>query len=113
MSEGQIVQWNKKEGESVNAGDVICEIQTDKVVKLLSKPCEFVVIIELPLTIFRGFYSKRWFIYSQAVVALESDDDGVMAKIIQAEGSGTIKVYIVTKTFFLFLEILFDIQLAK
>jgi len=57
MSEGQIVQWNKKEGESVNAGDVICEIQTDK-----------------------------------AVVALESDDDGVMAKIIQAEGSGTIKV---------------------
>jgi len=57
MSEGQIVQWNKKEGEAVNAGDVICEIQTDK-----------------------------------AVVALESDDDGVMAKIVQAEGSGTIKV---------------------
>ena len=102
MSEGQIVQWNKKEGESVNAGDVICEIQTDKVIKLLSISCEFVVF--LPLTIFRGFYSQRWFIYSQAVVALESDDDGVMAKIIQAEGSGTIKVYIVTKTFFLFLE---------
>ena len=31
MSEGQIVQWSKKEGEEVNAGDVICEIQTDKV----------------------------------------------------------------------------------
>ena len=27
------------------------------------------------------------------MVALESDDDGVMAKIIQAEGSGTIKVF--------------------
>ena len=57
MSEGQIVQWSKKEGEEVHAGDVICDIQTDK-----------------------------------AVVSLESDEDGVMAKIIQAEGSGTIKV---------------------
>ena len=43
MSEGQIVQWNKKEGESVNAGDVICEIQTDKVSKLLSESFKFVV----------------------------------------------------------------------
>ena len=31
MSEGQIVQWSKKEGEEVSAGDVVCEIQTDKV----------------------------------------------------------------------------------
>ena len=31
MSEGQIVQWAKKEGDEVSAGDVICEIQTDKV----------------------------------------------------------------------------------
>ena len=57
MSEGQIVKWEKQEGEKVNAGDVICDIQTDK-----------------------------------AVVSLESDEDGVMAKIIQAEGGGTIKV---------------------
>ena len=57
MTEGQIVQWSKKEGDEVNAGDVICEIQTDK-----------------------------------AVVALEIDDDGVLAKILQSEGSGTIKV---------------------
>ena len=46
MSEGQIVQWNKKEGESVNAGDVICEIQTDKVTRLLLKSFEFEVSIE-------------------------------------------------------------------
>ena len=39
-------------------------------------------------------------LYFQAVVALESDDDGVMAKIIQAEGSGTIKVCIGTNDFF-------------
>ena len=60
MSEGQIVQWNKKEGESVNAGDVICEIQTDKVTRLLLKSFEFEVSIEFYkefeyFTISRGF----------------------------------------------------------
>ncbi|CAG2185480.1 PDHX [Mytilus edulis] len=32
MSEGTIVKWLKKEGESVVPGDVLCEIQTDKAV---------------------------------------------------------------------------------
>lgn len=32
MSEGNIAKWNKKEGEKVAVGDVICEIQTDKAV---------------------------------------------------------------------------------
>ena len=30
MTEGTIVKWCKKEGESISAGDVLCEIQTDK-----------------------------------------------------------------------------------
>jgi pyruvate dehydrogenase E2 component (dihydrolipoamide acetyltransferase) len=30
MSDGNIVSWNKKEGDKVKVGDVICEIQTDK-----------------------------------------------------------------------------------
>ena len=30
MTEGKIAQWNIKEGEKVEIGDVICEIQTDK-----------------------------------------------------------------------------------
>lgn len=30
MSEGNILQWNKKEGDQVKVGDLICEIQTDK-----------------------------------------------------------------------------------
>ena len=57
MTEGTIVKWVKNEGEAVNAGDVVCEIQTDK-----------------------------------AVVALEADDDGTLAKIIMPADSGTIKV---------------------
>lgn len=32
MTEGTIVAWVKKEGETINPGDVLCEIQTDKAV---------------------------------------------------------------------------------
>ena len=41
MTEGTIVKWCKKEGESISAGDVLCEIQTDKG-QLISK-CPYVV----------------------------------------------------------------------
>ena len=91
MSEGQIVQWNKKEGETINAGDVICDIQTDKVyINLLKMRCH-TFILDVSWTSFYSIFSISFF-YIKAVVSLESDDDGVMAKIIQAEGSGTIKV---------------------
>ena len=45
------------EGEEIAAGDVVCEIQTDK-----------------------------------AVVSMEVDEEGVLAKIIKAADSGSIKV---------------------
>ena len=32
MEVGTIVKWHKKEGDSVSAGDQLCEIQTDKAV---------------------------------------------------------------------------------
>jgi len=57
MEEGTIVKWLKKEGEEVGAGDVVCDIQTDK-----------------------------------AVVSMEVDDEGVLAKIIVQADSGSIKV---------------------
>jgi len=53
MEEGTIVKWHKAEGEAIAAGDVLCDIQTDK-----------------------------------AVVSMEADDDGIVAKIIMEEGSG-------------------------
>jgi len=53
MEEGTIVKWHKAEGEAIAAGDVLCDIQTDK-----------------------------------AVVSMEADDDGVVAKIIMEEGAG-------------------------
>lgn len=32
MTEGTIVKWYKKEGDTIAAGDVLCDIQTDKAV---------------------------------------------------------------------------------
>jgi pyruvate dehydrogenase E2 component (dihydrolipoamide acetyltransferase) len=32
MTEGTIIQWLKSEGDKIVAGDVLCEIQTDKAV---------------------------------------------------------------------------------
>ncbi|KAM9301917.1 pyruvate dehydrogenase protein X component, mitochondrial [Gastrophryne carolinensis] len=57
MEEGNIVKWLKKEGEMVNAGDALCEIETDK-----------------------------------AVVTMESNDDGILARIIVQEGSRNVKL---------------------
>ncbi len=57
MTEGTIVKWAKAEGESFSAGDVVCEVQTDK-----------------------------------AVVAVEADDDGTVAKIFAQADSGNIQV---------------------
>lgn len=47
MESGTIVKWLKKEGDKINPGDAIADIQTDK-----------------------------------AIVTLEFDDEGVLAKII-------------------------------
>jgi len=57
MEEGTIVKWYKAEGENIGAGDLLCDIQTDK-----------------------------------AVVSMEADDDGVLAKILVKEGTVGVKV---------------------
>nr|CAH8868754.1 unnamed protein product [Trichobilharzia regenti] len=57
MSEGSIVNWLKKEGDEVLAGDALCEVQTDK-----------------------------------AVMTFESDDDGILAKILVSAGSPNVSV---------------------
>lgn len=57
MESGTIVKWFKKEGDTINPGDAIADIQTDK-----------------------------------AIVTMEVDDEGVLAKIIIPEGTKDIKV---------------------
>ncbi|XP_024943435.1 dihydrolipoyllysine-residue acetyltransferase component 1 of pyruvate dehydrogenase complex, mitochondrial isoform X2 [Cephus cinctus] len=57
MESGTIVKWLKKEGDNIQAGDAVADIQTDK-----------------------------------AVVTMEMDDEGILAKIIVTEGTKDIKV---------------------
>jgi pyruvate dehydrogenase E2 component (dihydrolipoamide acetyltransferase) len=57
MKEGNLAKWLKKEGEQVNSGDVIAEIETDK-----------------------------------ATMEVEAVDDGVIGKILTAEGSKNVAV---------------------
>lgn len=57
MTEGGIVQWQVKQGDSYAAGDVLLEIETDK-----------------------------------AQIAVEAQDDGIMAKILVEDGAKEIKV---------------------
>ncbi|MBL4597873.1 MAG: pyruvate dehydrogenase complex dihydrolipoamide acetyltransferase [Rhizobiaceae bacterium] len=57
MEEGNLAKWHVKEGDSVSAGDVICEIETDK-----------------------------------ATMEVESIDEGVVGKILVAEGTEGVKV---------------------
>jgi len=57
MSEGTIVRWLKKEGEEINPGDALCEIQTDK-----------------------------------ATMTLDTEDEGVLAKILMPDNSTDVKV---------------------
>ena len=57
MKEGNLAKWIKKEGETVKAGEIIAEIETDK-----------------------------------ATMEVEAVDEGVLAKILVAEGSENIAV---------------------
>ena len=57
MTSGTIVKWVKKEGDPIGAGDLICEVQTDK-----------------------------------AIVGLELEEEGILAKILLPDDTQDIKV---------------------
>ncbi len=57
MTEGTLARWLKKEGDTIRAGDVIAEIETDK-----------------------------------ATMEVEATDEGVLGKILVADGTANVKV---------------------
>jgi pyruvate dehydrogenase E2 component (dihydrolipoamide acetyltransferase) len=57
MTEGTLARWLKKEGDTITAGDVIAEIETDK-----------------------------------ATMEVEAVDEGVLGKILVADGTEGVKV---------------------
>jgi len=44
MEEGRVVAWHKKEGDRVEAGEVIMEVETDKATMGVESPASGVVI---------------------------------------------------------------------
>lgn len=44
METGQIVKWLKKEGDSIQSGDLICEVETDKAVMDYESPLDGVLL---------------------------------------------------------------------
>ncbi|KAG8233942.1 hypothetical protein J437_LFUL005148 [Ladona fulva] len=59
MTEGTIVQWLKKEGDTIEPGDVLCEIQTDKAVVAFETEEEGIlakILVKYCTNIFRFCY---------------------------------------------------------
>lgn len=44
METGRIVRWNKKEGERVKKGDVLCEVETEKAVVEVPSPADGILL---------------------------------------------------------------------
>jgi len=44
MEEGTIVRWNKREGEKVEPGDLLCEVETDKATMEYESPSEGILL---------------------------------------------------------------------
>jgi pyruvate/2-oxoglutarate dehydrogenase complex dihydrolipoamide acyltransferase (E2) component len=47
MSEGTIVKWYKAEGETVGAGELLCDIQTDKVSQTICRKLFCMVLTDI------------------------------------------------------------------
>lgn len=63
MTEGNIVKWLKKEGDTISAGDVLCEIQTDKAVMAFETEEEGVLakILVCYNTLVKKFHSRLFY----------------------------------------------------
>ncbi len=44
MTKGNIAKWKKKEGDALSAGDVLCEIETDKATVSLEAQVYFILV---------------------------------------------------------------------
>ena len=69
LFKGNIAKWLKKEGDKVEPGDFLMEVETDKV-----------------------FNSKNYFLWLQATVGYEMQESGYIAKILLPEGAKNIQL---------------------
>lgn len=83
MEEGTILKWNKKEGDTVDAGDVLCEVETDKASMEYESAQEGVL-----LKILQGEGSKSKVGDVIGVIGEAGEDIAAFLKEIEKEASG-------------------------
>lgn len=44
MVEATVIEWHKSEGDEVNQGDVLCEVETDKVEMEVESPVTGIIV---------------------------------------------------------------------
>eukprot|EP01018_Ginkgo_biloba_P015450 Gb_34194 [translate_table: standard] len=86
MTEGNIAKWRKKEGDKVSAGDVLCEIETDKATLDMESMEEGYVA-----KILRGDGTKEIKVGEVIAIMVEDEDDIAKFKDYKAPGQGGAK----------------------
>ena len=95
MTQGNIIAWKKKEGDAVAPGDILCEVETDKVrtagaagarraASAASGPRD-------PPSDKSAQYRPA-FCHAQATIEWEAQEEGVIAKILAPDGSKDVPV---------------------
>lgn len=83
MTHGTITSWTKKPGDKCSAGDVLCEIETDKAT----------VAFEVSSMNFcHVFFIGGLFLLKKCVISHQVQDDYVLAKIVEQAGAREVKV---------------------
>lgn len=91
MESGNLAKWNMKEGARITAGDIICEIETDKAVRAAWLKNRFFAACSVLRVSLLNLSLGHVSIQSQ-VVDYEATDDMWLAKILVAEGTENIGV---------------------
>lgn len=73
MELGTVVSWHKSVGEQINEGDLLCEIETDKVYTFFNK-------------------QRIKFLKFQATMGFETPEEGYLAKILIEAGTKDVPI---------------------
>ena len=82
MEEGTIVSWNKNEGDTVAAGDVLCEVETDKTTVEYESSQEGTILKIIVASDGRAAVGE-----TIAVMGEKGEDISALLKEIESEGS--------------------------
>lgn len=86
MTQGNVASWSVKEGDSISAGDVLAEIETDKATM------EFEVCAKKLGTVRIGLRLSLALLLMWPQSPAQSSEDGIVAKILVPAGAKDVPV---------------------